>query len=165
MRLRNTSPQARRAIVSLSSRGAAFVKSGVCHVLCNAFANGHMTRTCPIKKAEHRRSLPAEHPWNEKGQCPLGACVHNRDCKTLDFSSHLYETQTVNSVRWRINRKGRCVRKHIKKPPDEDDFVCTIISEALMSFFIANAQKVLWRQSRRSRRAPFPNAEHLGGHP
>jgi len=118
------------------------MKCGVCHFVSGPDEVGHTARTCPLKQVECRRSLKADHPFAEPGQCLRGNCVHAHSCNTCGKKGHQYGTQALTPTRWQLNKKGRLVRKQGSKVLTKADFFCTLMTEVSIKSMIANSQNV-----------------------
>jgi len=75
-------------------------------------------------------------------QCVSTLCVHKEKCNTCGVTGHLYGTQAPHPGRWKLNNKGRLVRKPNKQPLTKEDFVCTLITDLSIQSMVDNSVSV-----------------------
>jgi len=118
------------------------MKCSICHYVSPPDGRTHTARTCPLKQTQCRRSLREDHLFYEAGQCVSAGCVHKQKCNTCDITGHLYGTQALTINRWKLNNKGRMVRKQTTQPLCKDDFVCTLMTEESIRSMVDNSLSV-----------------------
>ena len=117
-------------------------RCSICQFVSTADGPTHNARTCPLKQTQCRRSLHESHPFHEPGQCVSATCVHKQKCNTCGLFGHLYGTQALTVERWRINKKGRLVRKPTKRALCKEDFVCALMTDTSIQSMVDNSVSV-----------------------
>ena len=118
------------------------MKCSLCHYVNPPEGPTHNARSCPLRQTQCRRSLPEGHPFKELGQCVSALCVHKEKCNTCGVTGHLYGTQALHPGRWKLNSKGRLVRKPNKQPLSKEDFVCTLMTDLSIQSMVDNSVSV-----------------------
>ncbi|OSX79456.1 hypothetical protein BU14_0076s0012 [Porphyra umbilicalis] len=145
------------------------MKFSLCHYVSHPDGPTHNARSCPLRQTQCRRSLPEGHPFKELGQCVIALCVHKEKCNTCGVTGHLYGTQALHPGRWKLNNKGRLVRKPNKQSLTKEDFVCTLMTdlsiqsmvEISVSVSTTAAEEAHTRRVATSRLHANTNAERL----
>ena len=117
-------------------------RCSICQFVSTADGPTHNARTSPLRQTQCRRSLHEGHPFHKPGQCVSATCVHKQKCNTCGLFDHLYGTQALTVKRWRLNKKGRLVRKPTKRPLCKDDFVCAFMTDVSIQSMVDNSVSV-----------------------
>jgi len=118
------------------------MKCSLCHYVSPPDGPTHNARSCPLRQTQCRRSLPEGHPFKELGQCVSALCVHKEKCNTCGVTGHLYGTQALHPGRWKLNNKGRLVRKPNKQPLSKEDFLCALMTDLSIQSMVDNTVNV-----------------------